>query len=151
MKHCRLYAALVLTLAAQLSDAQTPASSAQPSAADFAGKWTVTDVVSYSTISSGIPGAKRILGKVLTITPTHLNFGGQDCKPNEGFNVSEVDSAAKLKELYDVYPPDVGLPARTTLLDSANCAAVFRLRDNVVVFGWDGVMVRAIKEPGKGK
>jgi hypothetical protein len=55
-------------------------------------------------------------------------------------------SATKLKELYDVYPPDVGLPARTTLLDSANCMAVFRMADNRVVFGWNGVMVRAIRE-----
>ncbi|NPT33165.1 hypothetical protein [Paraburkholderia xenovorans] len=34
-----------------------------------------------------------------------------------------------------IYPPDVGLPARTTLLDSANCTAVFRLADNRVAFG----------------
>ncbi|AIP36164.1 hypothetical protein DR64_6897 [Paraburkholderia xenovorans LB400] len=46
-----------------------------------------------------------------------------------------------------IYPPDVGLPARTTLLDSANCTAVFRLADNRVAFGWNGVMVRAIRKP----
>ncbi|WP_244306069.1 hypothetical protein [Paraburkholderia lacunae] len=102
--------------------------------------------MAYSTISAGIPEAKRILGQVLTISPKGIEFSNQNCTPHDGFLVSEVDSAAKLKELYDVYPPDVGLPARTTLLDSANCTAVFRMADNRIAFGWNGVMVRAMRE-----
>ncbi|MFM0067293.1 hypothetical protein [Paraburkholderia aspalathi] len=142
----QLCAAVALILATAPTDAQEGASAVRPSAAGFAGKWVVTDVVSYSTISAGIPEAKRILGKVMTISATRIEFNNQNCTPHDGFVVSEVDSAAKLKELYDVYPPDVGLPARTTLLDSANCTAVFRMADNRVVFGWNGVMVRAIHE-----
>jgi len=142
----QLCAAVALLLTAGQSNAQAGASAAKLSAAGFSGKWVVTDVVSYATISAGIPEAKRILGKVLTISPTRIEFNGQNCTPHGGFVVSEVDSATKLKALYDVYPPDVGLPARTTLLDSANCTAIFRMTDNRVVFGWNGVMVRAIRE-----
>lgn len=145
MKARQLGAAIALILSTGLAGAQQGASETTPSAAEFAGKWVVTDVVSYSPVSAGIPEARRILGKILTISPTRIEFNNQNCTPHNGFVVSEVDSAAKLKELYDVYPPDVGLPARTALLDSANCTAVFRMADNRVAFGWNGVMVRAIR------
>ncbi|EIF33876.1 hypothetical protein BCh11DRAFT_01666 [Burkholderia sp. Ch1-1] len=143
----RLSATVAFIFATGLANAQQAASAPVPSAAGFAGKWVVTDVVSYAPISTGIPGAKQILGKVLAISPTRIEFNHQACTPHDGFVVSEVDSAIKLKELYNVYPPDVGLPARTTLLDSANCTAVFRMADNRVAFAWNGVMVRAIHKP----
>ncbi|MFM0419716.1 hypothetical protein [Paraburkholderia aromaticivorans] len=57
-----------MTFGAGTSAAQTKS----PSVGDFVGKWVVTDVVDYSDISGGIPEAKRILGKTMTITPSRL-------------------------------------------------------------------------------
>jgi hypothetical protein len=121
------------------------ASSAQDAVAQFQGKWTVTDVVGYADTSGGVPEAKTLLGKVLTVTNGQIEFAGERCAPNGGFNVSTVETAPKLRDYYGVVPEDVGLPAKTALLDSSNCTAVFRLDAHRVVFGWDGVVLRAIK------
>lgn len=118
---------------------------AQDSSASFQGRWTVTDVVGYADTSGGVPEAKKLLGKVLTVTNGYIEFAGERCTPNGGFNVATVETAPKLRDYYGVVPEDVGLPVKTALLDSSNCTAVFRLDAHRVVFGWDGIVLRAIK------
>jgi len=110
------------------------------------GKWTVYDVVGYSEISAGVPEAKRLLGKVMTIAKNRIDFDDEKCTPDNGFVVDVVDTSSKFEENYGrFYIPDLGLPTRTILLDSKNCTPVFKLRDNVIVFGQDGVIFRAYK------
>lgn len=136
----RLCVGVVLCLFASLSSAQDAA----PSVSDFQGKWTVTDVVGYGNTSGGIPEAKRLLGKVLSISPAGIEFSGERCKPRK-VSVAMIDTASRLKDDFGINLEDTGLPARTVLLDSSNCTAVYRMDEHRVLFGWDGVVLRAVK------
>jgi hypothetical protein len=113
----------------------------------FGGRYMVTDIVGYGDISGGEPAAKKALGKVLTISADSIDFDGEHCAPNKGFKVRKVKTAPLLLEYYGtVTPVDVGLSANALLLDSENCTHVFRMDNHRVVFGWDGVVVRAIRD-----
>lgn len=136
----RLCAGVALCLFASLSSAQATA----PSIGDFQGKWTVTDVVGYGNTSGGIPEAKKLLGKVLSISAGGIEFSGERCKPHK-ISVATVDTASRLKDDFGINLEDTGLPARTALLDSSNCTAVYRMDEHRVLFGWDGVVLRAVK------
>ncbi|MGF6445866.1 hypothetical protein [Paraburkholderia youngii] len=136
-----LYLALAICLTATTCFAAGPTTT--PSS--FNGKWTVTDVVGYSDVSGGIPEAKRLLGKVLSISTDQIEFAGERCRPHGGFSVRTVDTAPKIKDYYGINLGDTGLPQKTLLLDSDNCAAVFRMDAHRVVFGWNGVIVRAVQ------
>ncbi|MGF6855363.1 hypothetical protein [Paraburkholderia sp. CI3] len=136
-----IYLALIICLTATTCFAAEP--TATPSS--FNGKWTVTDVVGYSDVSGGIPEAKKLLGEVLSISTSQIEFAGERCRPHDGFSVHTVDTAPKLKDYYGINLQDTGLPAKTLLLDSDNCAAIFRMDAHRVVFGWDGVIVRAVR------
>ncbi|KRE90760.1 hypothetical protein ASG87_01090 [Frateuria sp. Soil773] len=120
--------------------AQTP-----PTSADFRGRWQITDIVGYGDISGGLPEAKNLIGKVMTITTDRIAFGKESCTPHRGFKVTEVETALLLDKYYGVSPADVGLPMHTALLDSDNCTPVFRLDEHRIVFGRDGIVVRAFR------
>ncbi|SEE88210.1 hypothetical protein SAMN02787142_5169 [Burkholderia sp. WP9] len=137
-----LFAAIAMTFGAGTSAAQTKSTSV----GDFVGKWVVTDVVDYSDISRGILEAKRILGKTITITPKSIAFDKESCVPRPGFTVIDVDTETELNRQFGLTVNETGLPARTTLLHSENCFAVFGMSDYKIVFGWDGIIVRAISE-----
>jgi hypothetical protein len=111
----------------------------------FEGEWTVDNIIGYGGISGGPPEAKRLLGKTLRITSDGIDFNGEHCRPNNNFTVHVVDTASRLKADYDANLDDIRIPPKTLLLDSENCTTVFRMDDFSVVFGWDGVMVRAYK------
>ena len=136
-----LYPLLVICLVATTCFAEGPTISAS----SFSGKWTVTDVVGYSDVSGGIPEAKRLLGKVLSISTGQIEFAGERCLPHGGFRAHAVETGPTLKNYYGINLEDTGLPEKTVLLDSDNCAAVFRMDAHRVVFGWNGVIVRAVK------
>ncbi|NVI05922.1 hypothetical protein FSB64_19575 [Paraburkholderia sp. JPY454] len=102
-------------------------------------------MVGYSDVSGGIPEAKRLLGTVLSISTDQIEFAGERCRPHGGFSVRTVDTAPKLKGYYGINLDDTGLPQKTLLLDSDNCAAIFRMDAHRVVFGWNGVIVRAVQ------
>ncbi|MFM0736126.1 hypothetical protein PQQ51_02615 [Paraburkholderia xenovorans] len=136
--------AVALILSAGMCVAQNQ--TAPLSTKDFFGKWIVTDVVGYTNISAGIPEARRILGKVLTITPNWMEFDKSRCTPNGGYTISEVDSATKLREFFDLSLLDAGLPPRTTLLETNNCYAAFSVDPYRVLFSWNGVIVRAYRQ-----
>ncbi|NML30326.1 hypothetical protein HHL14_05725 [Paraburkholderia sp. G-4-1-8] len=102
-------------------------------------------MVGYSDVSGGIPEAKRLLGKVMRISGGQIEFAGERCRPREGFRVRTVDTAPKLEDEYGINLEDTGLPPKTLLLDGESCAAVFRMDAHRVVFGWNGVIVRAVK------
>ncbi len=142
MTRHQVFASALLTLGAITCHAQTK----PPSVGDFIGKWVVTDVVDYSDISGGVPEAKRILGMTMTIKPQSIAFDKENCKPHPGFTVSEVDTQTELKNQFGLTLNETGLPARATLLNSGNCFAVFRMDDYKIVFGWDGVIVRAVRD-----
>ncbi|MBB5456676.1 hypothetical protein HDG32_001862 [Paraburkholderia sp. CI2] len=137
------YVALTLTASASVCAAQTP-----PHATinDFIGNWVVTDVVDYADISGGIPEAKRILGMTMTITPQSMSFDSETCKPNTGFTVKRIDTLSALKKQFDLRVNETGLPATTVVVDSDNCFAIFRMDAHRIVFGWDGIIVRAIRD-----
>ncbi|MGH8777748.1 hypothetical protein [Paraburkholderia sp.] len=116
------------------------------STGNFQGKWVVEDVLGYAGTSGGTPVAKRLLGETLTISPNAIDFDGDHCQPSKGFVVHAVDTASRLKADYDAYLNDFKLPSKATLLDSDNCATVFRADDYSVIFGWNGVMVRAYRD-----
>ncbi|MGF6815176.1 hypothetical protein OKW33_001982 [Paraburkholderia atlantica] len=133
------YVALTLTASASVCAAQTPHATIN----DFIGNWVVTDVVDYADISGGIPGAKRILGMTMTITPQSMSFDSETCKPNTGFTVKRIDTLSALKNQFGLRVNETGLPATTVVVDSDNCFAVFRMDAHRIVFGWDGIIVRA--------
>ncbi|WP_186152054.1 hypothetical protein [Burkholderia gladioli] len=112
----------------------------------FVGAWVVQDVVGYSDTSGGPPEAKRLLGKTIKIARDSIDFDGQRCQPSDGFTISTVDTAPKLLDYYQIRVTDAGLPQKTVLLDSASCAPIFRMDARRIVFGWDGVILRAIKQ-----
>jgi hypothetical protein len=113
---------------------------------DFVGNWVVTDVVDYADISGGIPEAKRILGMTMKITPQSMSFDNETCKPNTGFTVKEIDTLSELTKQYDIRVNETGLPATTIVVNSDNCFAVFQMDAHRIVFGWDGIIVRAIRD-----
>jgi hypothetical protein len=113
---------------------------------DFGGKYVVTDIVGYSDTSGGLPAAKKLLGETLVISPEAIDFSGDHCVPNTGFHVKRVVTEPLLKKYYGVPRADVGLPAKTTVLDSGNCVPVFRMDKYRVLLGSDGVVVRAIRD-----
>ncbi|MFM0729330.1 hypothetical protein PQQ52_02385 [Paraburkholderia sediminicola] len=137
----RICASVALCFFASLISAKA----AEPSVSDFQGKWTVTDVVGYGNTSGGIPEARKLLGQVLNISPAGIEFSGERCRPHQGFRVGIVDTASRLKDDFGINLEDTGLPARTALLDSANCTAVYRMDGRRVLFGWDGVVLRAVR------
>lgn len=116
----------------------------QASIKDFVGKWVVTDIVDYSDISDGVPGAKRVLGEVMTITPKSIHFENQTCAPHDGLAVRDVDTQTELNAEYGLRTNETGLPPRTALLGGGNCFAVFKKSASMIVFGWKGVVVRAV-------
>lgn len=132
---------LVLGLATNACIAQEPTGIAS----SFEGQWTVTDVVGYSDVSGGIPEAKMLLGKTLRISADEIEFAGQRCRPHGGFVARSVETAPKLKDYYGINREDTGLPQTTLLLDSPNCTPVFRVDQHRIVFGQDGVILRAIR------
>ena len=134
-------AALALTAWATTCAAQTP----RATITDFVGNWVVTDVVDYADVSGGIPEAKRILGMTMRITPNSISFDKETCKPNTGFIVKEVDTRSELAKQFDLRVNETGLPEKTFFVDSDNCFAVFRMNEHKIVFGWDGIIVRAIR------
>ncbi|ATF90536.1 hypothetical protein [Burkholderia gladioli] len=113
---------------------------------EFEGAWVVQDVVGYSDTSGGLPEAKRLLGETIKIAKDRIDFDGQRCQPSDGFTISTVDTAPKLLDYYQIDVTDAGLPNKTLLLDSASCAPIFRMDARRIVFGWDGVILRAIKQ-----
>jgi hypothetical protein len=113
---------------------------------DFVGRWVVTDVVGYGDVSGGMPEAKRLIGKVLVISNTGIDFDRQNCKPTKGLRVVEVETGPVLEKYYGITTADAGLPAKTMLLDSDACVPVFRLDEQRIVLGWNGVVVRAVKD-----
>jgi hypothetical protein len=136
-----LIAALFAT--GSMAQPQQPAAPAW----DFAGHYVVTDIVGYGDVSGGPPEAKRLLDRVLTISAKSIDFSGERCKPSAGFQIKEVETAPALQEYYGgVTPVDVGLGPKALLLDSENCTHVFRMDEYRVVFGWDGIVVRAIRD-----
>lgn len=133
---------LALTAWATVCAAQTPHATIN----DFVGNWVVTDVVDYTDVSGGIPEAKRILGMSMRITPKSMSFDKETCTPNTGFTVKEVDTLSELTKQFGLRINETGLPTRTVFVDSDNCFAVFRMDDRKIVFGWDGIIVRAIRD-----
>ncbi|MGF6740446.1 hypothetical protein GCT19_00190 [Paraburkholderia sp. CNPSo 3155] len=136
------YVALTLTASASVCAAQTSHATIN----DFIGNWVVTDVVDYADISGGIPEAKRILGMTMTITPQSMSFDSETCKPNTGFTVKRIDTLSALKNQFGLRVNATGLPATTVVVDSDNCFAVFRMDAHRIVFGWDGIIVRALRD-----
>ncbi|GAB7535739.1 hypothetical protein [Burkholderia sp. 3C] len=136
----RLKSALLLYVVAASVSAHA-ASQSNP----FVGSWVVQDVVGYSDTSGGPPEAKRLLGKTIKIAKNEIDFDGQQCQPSDGFTVSTVDTAPKLLDYYQIAVADAGLPQKTLLLDSSACAPIFRMDSHRIVFGWDGVIMRAVK------
>ncbi|MFM0598321.1 MULTISPECIES: hypothetical protein [Paraburkholderia] len=134
-------AMLALTAWMSVCAAQTP----HAAIGDFVGNWVVTDVVDYADVSGGIPEAKRILGMTMRITPTSMSFDKEMCKPNTGFSVKEVNTQSELTKQFDLRVNETGLPAKTAFVASDNCFAVFRMDEQRIVFGWDGIIVRAIR------
>jgi len=118
----------------------------EPVTPDFTGRWITYDVVGYSEISEGVKEAKRLLGKVLIISKNRIDFDDESCKPNNGFSVGMVDAATKFTHYYGkFYLPDLGLQERAMLLESDNCMPIFKLSDHIVIFGRNGVILRAYK------
>ncbi len=117
----------------------------------FVGKYVITDIVGYAEISAGVPEAKRVLGKVISISSEMVNFDNERCKPKGGFKVSEVETTPVLKDYYDITTVDAGLSAKALLLDSSNCTPVFLMDEYRIVFGSNGVVVRAIRDDSKLK
>ena len=113
---------------------------------DFRGRYVVDEIVGYADISGGEPTARRLLGQVLVISPNAIDFDGDHCEPNSGFRIKRIKTAPILKNYYGVTLRETGLPARTLLLDSNNCVAVFQMNKYRVVLGSDGVVVRAIRD-----
>ncbi|MEX3811574.1 hypothetical protein AB3X96_15105 [Paraburkholderia sp. BR13439] len=136
------YVALALTASASVCAAQTPHATIN----DFVGNWVVTDVVDYADISGGIPEAKRILGMTMTITPQSMSFDSETCQPNTGFTVKRIDTLSALTNQFGLRVNETGLPATTVVVDSDNCFAVFRMDAHRIVFGWDGIIVRALRD-----
>jgi hypothetical protein len=142
MQRNMLIAALVFATATTCL-AQLPPS---PTDDFFKGRWIVTNVIGYGDISGGRSEAKKLIGKVLSILTDGMYFDKEYCKPNRGFMISEVETAPVLVKYYRIHPTNTGLPARTFLLDSDNCTPVFRMDEHRIVFGWDGVVVRATRD-----
>lgn len=140
-RHGKWVAALIGTLASGAMAGQTASS-----IGDFGGRYIVTDIVGYADTSGGLPAAKKLLGQALVISPESIDFDGDHCIPNTGFRVKRVVTAPLLKEYYGVPRADVGLPEKTSVLDSGNCVPVFRMDKYRVLLGSDGVVVRAIRD-----
>jgi hypothetical protein len=141
---CANWLVCSLSMIAVGAMAEEPASSI----GDFGGQYVVTDIVGYADVSGGEPVARKLLGQTLVISPDAIDFDGEHCIPNTGFRVKRVVTEPLLKEYYGVPRVDVGLPVKTTVLDSDNCVAVFRMDKYRVVLGSDGVVVRAIRDSG---
>jgi hypothetical protein len=137
-----LYAALALATWVSVCAAQTSHATIN----DFVGDWVVTEVVDYADISGGIPEAKRILGMTMKITPQSMSFDNETCEPNTGFIVKEIDTISELTKQFGIRVNETGLPATAAFVDSDNCFAVFRMDAHRIVFEWDGIIVRAIRD-----
>jgi len=117
-----------------------------PSIGDFMGKWTVNDVLGYSEISGGVSEAKRLLGKILSISENKIVFDNEVCTPKSGFSINSVDTAPRFNKDYGkFYIPELGLPKKSLVLDSAECISIYKSSEYSVTFGWDGVILRAYK------
>ncbi|APA85370.1 hypothetical protein BJG93_08235 [Paraburkholderia sprentiae WSM5005] len=136
------YVLLALTTWISVSAAETPHAAIN----DFVGNWVVTDVVDYADISGGVPEAKRILGMTMKITPRSMSFDNETCKPNTGFTVKQIDTLSELNKQFELRVNETGLPATSVVVDSDNCFAVFRMDAHRIVFGWNGIIVRAIRD-----
>jgi hypothetical protein len=117
-----------------------------PTVKDFYGKWTVTDVVGYADMGGGVPHAKELLGEVLVIAADGIGFGKELCKPNTGFRVVKVDTAADLRAKSGASREDAELPAKAVLLESDNCTEVYWLNTHKIEFDSLGVFVRAYRD-----
>jgi hypothetical protein len=119
---------------------------AEPTVSEFAGRWIVTDIVGYADTSGGIPEAKRLLGKPLVISANGVEFDAQKCVDAKGLKAAEVETAPAFEKYYGVPVVDVGLPAKTVLLDSVKCVPVFRVDAQRIAAGWNGVVFRATRD-----
>lgn len=117
-----------------------------PSISAYIGEWTVNDVLGYSEISVGVPEAKRLLGKVLSISKNRIVFDDEVCAPKNGFVVNLIDTAPRFDKDYGkFYIPELGLPKKSFVLDSSECISIYKSSDYSVTFGWNGVILRAYK------
>ena len=134
--------AAVLMLAASASYGQ----SKMPTVKDFYGKWTVTEVVGYADVGSGYPHAKEILGLVMEISADGITFNGDTCKPNKGYRVVMVDTAADLRANSGASREDAELPRKAPLLQNDNCSEIYWLNAHKIEFDDEGVFVRAYRD-----
>ncbi|KAF0812631.1 hypothetical protein IGB42_02923 [Andreprevotia sp. IGB-42] len=111
---------------------------------DFAGKWVVSEVVGYAEMGGGIPHAKALLGKVLTINKEAITFNGKTCKAP--FGVRVVDTRTELKENSAATREDAKLPAKAPLLAGGNCPSFFWVNKDQIEFDDLGVFVRADRD-----
>jgi hypothetical protein len=118
--------------------------------ADFQGHWVVTHIAGYGDVSGGAREANSLLGKALDIRDDGIRFDNEDCKPTQGFQVRRVGLAAALRDYYGASGLSLALPKSSFMLGSANCSPVFEIDRRSVLFGWDGVMLKAERK-GAGK
>lgn len=138
---------LLLAAAVMFAATACHAQKSPVSAANFHGRWKVTDTVGYADVGGGTPLGKQLMGKVLTVSATEmtLDLDNWGCTAHTGFRTREIESAPFLDEQAGARPEAARLPARVTILESDNCIPVFWLDENHVEFDYLGVFVRAAR------
>lgn len=108
------------------------------------GKWKFTSVLDASEITSiNFSEARRLVGHVMTIDKTKVQFGDHTCLPPD-FETECVEPNLYLREQAHASASNLGLPNPVTVVD-VGCTVVFIKNPNRVVIHWDGFFFDAVR------
>ena len=110
----------------------------------FDGTWHVTRIVGYSDVPESPAKLRLFIGKKVTIGPSRLRRGDDDCAP-DAMHSSTRATAPLLLETYHAGPTDAGVAARTEVLEAGQCGYVFRAGADIVVYQ-GGAFYRAVRD-----
>jgi hypothetical protein len=137
----------VLITAAGIAVAALPSDSACAAdavARGVIGKWRLTAALDASdVVSIDEKQARRLVGKVFTISRTKVVFGDRDCGEPE-LESELVETGTYLRDQAHASAKKLGLPNPVTVVDVA-CTVVFVKKPDRLVIHWDGWFFDAVR------
>lgn len=136
--HLRQYAQTLACIGLlALAGAPTVAAQAGNEAQAVLGKWRLTAALDASEITSlNEHEAQQLVGRVFTVSKTHVTFGSRDCGA-PALSVERVEPRLYLREQAHASAARLRLPNPVSVVD-LGCTVAFIKRQDRLVIHWQG-------------
>ncbi|MGV7210448.1 hypothetical protein ACLB1G_21650 [Oxalobacteraceae bacterium A2-2] len=108
------------------------------------GRWRLVSVLDFAEISCiDEREAKRLVGKVMTVSAEKLKLGTRTCS-SPGFQAERVDPEQDLREKAHASAKRLHLPDPVTVVE-LSCAYVYVRDHDHLVLDWEGAFFDAVR------